>query len=75
MPTPSLSRCLADYGDFLTVAEAAAVLRIGRSACYGYVQDGILQAVRMGHRVVVPKAAIERMTEPKEMNSCPTPGN
>lgn len=54
---------LVDYGDFLTVAEAAAVLRIGRSTAYDYVRDGILPAIHMGaRRVVIAKAALERMT-------------
>ena len=58
-----MTRDLAEYGSFLTIAEAAAVLRIGRATAYEYARDGILPVVRMGARLIVPKAAIEKLTE------------
>lgn len=63
--TVRLSTKLEDYGDFLTVAEAAAVLRIGRATAYDYIRDGVIPSVQMGRRLVIAKAAIVRMT------SCP----
>jgi excisionase family DNA binding protein len=58
----ALSPRLEDYGSFLTVAEAAAVLRIGRATAYDYVRDGVLPSVRLGHRVIVSKSALVALT-------------
>jgi excisionase family DNA binding protein len=62
LTTMTPSRELDDYGSFLTVSEAAAVLRIGRATAYEYLRAGLLPELRIGRRVVVPKAALERMT-------------
>ena len=45
----------------LTVAEAADLLRVSRAFAYELVARGELPAVRLGRRIVVPRAAIERM--------------
>jgi Helix-turn-helix domain len=54
--------------DFLTVEEAAAVLRIGRTSAYLLCQrwrftggEGGLPVVRVGRQLRVPRAALERM--------------
>lgn len=54
--------------DFLTVEEAAGVLRIGRSAAYELTavwratggRDG-LPVVQLGRRLRVPKAGLQRL--------------
>jgi len=57
-----LSSRLSDYDqDFLLVPEAAAILRISRAACYAYLRSGALPEARIGKRVVVPRAALERL--------------
>jgi len=56
-----MTRDLTDYGTFLTVAEAAEVLRIGRATAYEYARDGLLPTVRMGRRLIIPRAAIEKL--------------
>ena len=45
----------------LTVPEAAAVLRIGRSAAYEAVDRDELPAVRIGRRLRVPRYALARL--------------
>lgn len=45
----------------LTVEEAANLLGIGRQLAYDLVRTGRLPALRLGHRYVVPRAAIMRM--------------
>lgn len=55
---------------FLTVEEAAAVLRVGRTTAYALVKrwlatngrDGI-PAVRLGKSLRVPQVALERLAE------------
>ncbi len=45
----------------LSVTEAAEVLGIGRSAAYEAARVGEIPTVRIGKRVLVPIAALERM--------------
>lgn len=43
----------------VTVAEAAAYLRIGRKKCYEEIEAGRIPALRFGAKIVVPYQAIE----------------
>ncbi len=45
----------------LTVEETAVVLGIGRTAAYAGVRSGTIPSRRIGRRIVVPIAALERM--------------
>jgi excisionase family DNA binding protein len=45
----------------LTVAEAAAYLRISRSAAYRRVEDGTLPVLKLGSRLRVPVEALENL--------------
>ena len=47
----------------LTVTEAAQLLKIGRSCAYEAVRNGQLPVIRMGRRILVPRAALERLLE------------
>ena len=51
----------AQTGMTYTVAEAAALLGVSRSVTYGAVQRGELPSIRIGHRILVPRDALERM--------------
>lgn len=42
----------------LTVAEAAALLRIGRAAAYQGVRDGTIPSIRLGRTIRVPRAKL-----------------
>jgi excisionase family DNA binding protein len=53
----------------LTVDEVAAVLRINRTHAYRMVKSGVIPSIRLGRRVVVPRASIEEM-----LKSAPAPG-
>ena len=44
-----------------SVEEAARILGVGRQSAYTAVRDGTLPAIRVGRRLVVPRAALERM--------------
>jgi excisionase family DNA binding protein len=57
MPPPELAGLPA----FLTVPEAAQILRLGRSAAYEAVARGELPAVRFGRRLRVPRHALARL--------------
>ncbi|HMC38946.1 MAG TPA: helix-turn-helix domain-containing protein [Acidimicrobiales bacterium] len=61
---------LDELPDFLTVEEAAAVLRIGRTAAYLLCQrwqysrgEAGLPVVRVGRQLRVPRAALLRMAD------------
>ena len=45
----------------LTVEEAASLLGIGRGLAYELARSGKLPAIRLGRRLLVPRAALERM--------------
>jgi excisionase family DNA binding protein len=45
----------------LTVEQAAEVLGVGRNSAYEAVRRGEIPVVRIGRRLVVPRAALERM--------------
>lgn len=45
----------------VTVEEAAQLLGIGRSTAYLAVKSGDLPTIRLGRRLLVPRAQIDRM--------------
>ena len=47
----------------LTVDEAAKLLGISRNLAYELVRLGQIPSVRLGRRIVVPRAALERVLE------------
>jgi excisionase family DNA binding protein len=49
----------------LTVGEAAKVLGVSRWAAYEAVKTGQIPTVRIGRRIVVPRAALEQMLNGK----------
>ena len=66
---------LDELPDFLTVEEAAAVLRIGRTSAYLLCQrwrftDGAvgLPVVRVGRQLRVPRAALVRLADAGRTN-------
>jgi len=46
---------------FLTVEEAAEILRLKRSTAYEYVRQGAIPSVRLGYFIRVPAARILEM--------------
>ena len=44
-----------------TVDEAAKLLRIGRNHAYDAAKAGELPTIKIGKRILVPRAALERM--------------
>ena len=52
----------------LSVPEAAKALGIGRSAAYEAARTGQIPTVKIGKRILVPVAALERM-----LRECPEP--
>lgn len=45
----------------LSVEEAARALGLGRNSAYQAVRRGEIPVIRIGRRLVVPKAALERL--------------
>jgi excisionase family DNA binding protein len=44
-----------------TVAETARILRIGRTLAYDYAKSGKLPAIRIGRRLLIPRAAVDKL--------------
>ena len=55
IPNP---RRLDDLPVFLTVPEAAVLLRLGRTACYEAVARGEIPAVKFGAKLRIPRGAL-----------------
>jgi excisionase family DNA binding protein len=53
----------ADSSERLTVSieKAARLLGISRAAAYVYAREGKLPVIRLGSRVLVPKAALDKL--------------
>jgi excisionase family DNA binding protein len=51
----------AAFPEVLTVDEAAKVLRISRQSAYQAVRAGEIPTVRIGRRLLVPRAQLEQM--------------
>lgn len=47
----------------LTPVETAKLLRIGRGTVYEQIRLGVIPSIRMGRRILVPKAALMKMLE------------
>jgi len=56
LPTQSDSECKT-----LSVEQAGKILGISRGAAYAYAKDGSLPTIRLGSRLLVPKAALDKM--------------
>jgi excisionase family DNA binding protein len=46
-----------------TITEAAELIGVGRSAAYEAARTGDLPTIKIGHRILVPVAALERMLD------------
>jgi excisionase family DNA binding protein len=47
----------------VTVPEAAEILGVGRNQAYEGVKSGQIPVIRIGHRLLVPLPALERMLQ------------
>ncbi len=45
----------------MTVREVAKALGAGRNQTYAAIRQGTIPSIRIGRRVLVPRAALERM--------------
>lgn len=57
----------------VTVNEAAAMLRISRGSAYEAVRRKEIPTIRIGRRLLVPLAALERLLDGDEGASSPVP--
>jgi len=56
----------------LTVEQAAKLLGIGRSTAYELVHTGDIPSLRLGRRIVVPKARLAEMLSDSDGGEPPT---
>jgi excisionase family DNA binding protein len=61
-----------DEQPVLTVSEAARLLRLSRAFTYELVASGKLPSVRFGRRIMIPRAAIERILD-NSLTTLPPP--
>ena len=65
-------RTTPDVPAVLTVEEAAVLLRIGRQSAYQAVRAGEIPTIRVGRRLLVPRARLERMLGGGDETNNPT---
>lgn len=53
----------------LSVPQAAHLLGIGATLCWEMVYAGRIPSVRLGRRVLIPRAAVERMALAQDANN------
>jgi excisionase family DNA binding protein len=49
--------------DVYSVPEVAARLGVDRNTAYQAIKEGQIPSIRVGHRILVPRAAFERLLE------------
>ena len=47
----------------ITVERAGQLLGVSRATAYNLARSGQLPVLRLGHRLVIPKAALQKMLE------------
>lgn len=52
-----------DFGEFLTVAEVADLLKLNQQTVRNWIDQGSLPAVRVGRRVRIRRSDLERVLE------------
>ncbi len=63
----------SDRGDsdsqplLLSVGQAARLLGVGTTLCWEMVHSGQLPSIRLGRRVLIPRAAVERLAHISEI--------
>ncbi len=55
----------------LDVPEAGRLLKVSRATAYSLAAQGIIPTIRLGKRIVVPRAALLRMLEEASTGRCP----
>jgi excisionase family DNA binding protein len=60
----------------MSVDEIAFELGISRNAAYAAVRNGEIPSIRIGKRIIIPRAAFERLLEQGgDSDSNPVPGD
>jgi excisionase family DNA binding protein len=68
-------RRLEDLPAFLTLAEAAAFLRLGRTTVWECVRRGQLPAVRLGRRLRIPRGGLLRLAGEQSATNAAEPAD
>lgn len=56
-----MKQCRSNLKQTLTIAEAAKVLGVGRNSAYEAARRGEIPTIRIGKRLLVPMAGLNRM--------------
>jgi excisionase family DNA binding protein len=57
----------------VTVSEAAKILGVSRMTAYTAVREGTIPSLKIGRRVLVPRAALERLLDAKITSEADAP--
>ena len=60
---------LKDVPNVVTVEEAAAVLRVGRTTMYRLLSQGTIRHLKIGRKIVIPRAYLRDYIE-KNSSAC-----
>ena len=60
------SKHLADLPDVLNPVQVAHFLGLGRNSVYEHIRTGLIPSIKIGRRVLVPKAGLLRLLRTEE---------
>jgi len=63
MTTPNIAPAV------FTVLEVAKILRIGKISAYQAIERGDLPSIRIGRRILIPRAAFEQLLRPADKSA------
>ena len=63
IPLHSQTNSKEDDSLVLTPIETARLLRISRTNCYEQIRLGVIPSLRIGKRIIIPRAALMRKLE------------
>ncbi len=61
--------CTATEHGVLTVQEAAATLRVGRTTMYRLIKSGAINSIKIGRKILIPAIYLQRFIEERS-NLC-----
>jgi len=64
----NIPKSYSELPDIVTVDEASAFLRVGRSLIYEQISQRAIRSIRIGRRILIPKSALKDVVDGESAN-------